>query len=283
MPFPFLPGLTGPLPRESVTVVHRGDEYVLDVPALTSNYRCIYGQGCRGTTPLEGEGPGRHRPADPSVAGCCRTAPGYRFATAEVDPADAADADSPLRTAPFVAQLRPEEAQHHARIAAGDWYVEERGADGYWSSRHTTEGGNCVFLNTEMPDGRTGCALFHLAGRLGVHPSETRPMICHTAPAAAFVVDDALPDGGQRVLVTLRPPWFGWFAADGYFCTADPAAFSAAAPAFRTMSSQYAMLLGDEVYSALLVTLEEMWAERGERLRRGWGQPVALTAPTWAR
>lgn len=108
-------------------------------------------------------------------------------------------------------------------------------------------------------------------------------MVCHTAPAAAFVVDDALPDGGQRVLVTLRPPWFGWFAADGYFCTADPAAFSAAAPAFRTMSSQYAMLLGDEVYSALLVTLEEMWAERGERLRRGWGQPVALTAPTWAR
>jgi hypothetical protein len=133
-----------------------------------------------------------------------------------------------------------------------------------------------------MANGRTGCALYHLANRLGVDPKHTRPLVCHSAPAAAFLLDDAMPQGGTRVLVTLRPHWFGWFAADGYFCTKDPAAFSAAEPVFRRMASEFATLLGDEVYAALLPALDEIWAERGERLRRNWGRPVPLPTPTWA-
>jgi hypothetical protein len=141
MVFAFFPGLSGPLPPETVTVSYGGNDYVLDVLALTSNYRCIYGQGCAGITPLEGEGPGRYRPADPSVTGCCRIAPVFRKATAEVAPGDEAVDDSPLRIAPYVAALQPDEAQHLERIRAGDWYteVEERG--GTWKAAHTTEGG----------------------------------------------------------------------------------------------------------------------------------------------
>jgi hypothetical protein len=274
--------LDGPLPDELVIVRHDGDEYALDVSALMSNYQCIYGRGCKGTTPLEGEGPGRHRPADPSVAGCCRITPSYDFPTAEVDEADAERVDSPLRVKPYAEALGPDEAQHYEQIAAGDWYTEEPNDVGSLISRHTAVGGNCIFLNTEAPDGKLGCALYHLANRLGLDPKQTRPMVCHSAPAAAFTVA-RLADGGERIFVTLRPHWFGWFSAEGYFCMSDPAAFSAGEPVFRRMASEYSTLLGESVYAALLPVLDEIWVERGQRLKRNWGRPVSLPAPRWAR
>ena len=76
----YFPGLAGPLPDELVRVRHGDDEYFLDLVALTSNYQCIYGRGCQGTTPLRGEGPGQHRPEDLGVTGCCRTAPASALA-----------------------------------------------------------------------------------------------------------------------------------------------------------------------------------------------------------
>jgi hypothetical protein len=277
----YLTGLDGPLPAELVTVVYDGDEYALDVKALTSNYQCIYGRGCQGTTPLRGEGPGQHRPADPAVGGCCRTTPGYAKATTEVGDETATD-DSPLRIRPYVEQLQPDEAQHHEQIAAGEWYTEVLREDGYWDARNAGVAGNCIFLNTEMSNGKTGCALFHLATRLGVDPEQTRPKVCHYTPAAVFVIADPRAGGGRRLLVTLHPPWFGWFAADGYFCTSDPAAYSATEPVFRRMASEFSGLLGADVYAALLPTLEQIWAERGERLKKSWGQPTPLPAPRWA-
>jgi hypothetical protein len=293
MPYQFLPGvaLTGPVPDEIVTVRHGADEYVLDIVALTSNYNCIYGRGCQGVTPFEGEGPDQHLPADRSVTGCCRTSPGYGFAVAEVeDGADSAasaasaatSVDSPLRVQPFVDQLRPDEAQHYDQIAGGGWLVEKQDDDGIWDSRHTTIGGSCIFLNTEMPNGKTGCALYHLADRLGLDAKHTRPFVCHSAPADVFTIGETNDEAGRRLLVTLRPPWFGWFAPDGYFCTKDPAAFTATEPVFLRMESEFTWLLGAEVYAALRVVLDQVWAERGERLRRSWGRPVALGMPQWA-
>ena len=108
-------------------------------------------------------------------------------------------------------------------------------------------------------------------------------MICHVEPAAAFVIADGLDGGGRRAPVMLRPPWFGLFAADGYFCTSDAAADSATEPVFRLMASEYTALLGADVYAALLPRLDEIWAERGERLKRNWNKPVALGMPAWAR
>jgi hypothetical protein len=279
----YFPGLSGPLPDELVRVRHGNDEYFLDVLALTSNYQCIYGRGCQGTSPLAGEGPGQHRPTDPSVTGCCRVGPTFGLRTTEIGDQDPLEADSPLRLMPFVAALAPGEAQHYDQIAAGDWYAES-GDGGPAQSRAALVEGNCVFLNTEMANGKTGCSLFHLAARLGVDPKQTRPKVCHSAPAAAFTMADDLETagGGFRLLVTLQPPWLGWFSPDGYFCTSDPAAYSAADPVFRRMASEYSSLLGEDVYATLAAALEEIWAERGLRLRRTWGTPVPLEMPKWA-
>lgn len=282
MSFNLLPGLTGPLPAELVIVKHEQDEYALDVLALMSNYRCIYGQGCQGVTPWDGEGPDNYLPADPSVTGCCRTTPGFNLATAEVADADAARLDSPLRIKPYVDALGPDDAQHYDQIAAGKWYTEVEQSDG-WDSRNAAVGGNCIFLNTDTPQGKLGCALHHLAGRLGVDPKDTRPIICHIEPAAAFVIADDLPDSGRRVLVTLRPPWSGWFARDRYWCTSDPSAYSASEPVFRRMASEYTALLGEDVFATLLPVMEELWAQRHEHYERNWGRPVPLPTPSWAR
>ncbi len=277
----YFPGLTGPLPDELVRVRHGVDEYFLDVLALTSNYQCIYGRGCQGVTHLRGEGPGRHLPADPSVAGCCRVGPTFRSRTDEVAEGDETTVDSPLRIRPFVEALTPEDAQHHDLIATGAWYDQED--DG--SARGALVEGNCIFLNTEMANGRTGCSLYHLADRLGLDPKDTRPAVCHSSPAAAFTMADDTDtvSGGFRLLVTLQPPWTGWFSPEGWFCTSDPAAYSATEPVFRRMASEYASLLGDDVWAVASPVLEQAWAERGERLRASWGTPVPLETPTWAR
>jgi hypothetical protein len=284
MPYQFLPGvaLTGPVPEEIVSVRYGDDEYVLDIVALTSNYNCIYGRGCQGVTPFSGEGPDQHLPADRSVTGCCRTTPGYGLAIAEVGAADPAVVDSPLRVQAFVEQLRPDEAQHYERIASGDWLVEKQDDDGIWDSRHTAVGGSCIFLNTEMANGKHGCSLYHLAERLGLDAKHTRPFVCHSAPADVFTIGETNDEKGRRLLVTLRPPWFGWFAPEGYFCTKDPAAFTATEPVFLRMESEFTWLLGADVYAALRPVLDQVWAERGERLRRSWGTPVALGMPHWA-
>jgi hypothetical protein len=277
----YFPGLAGPLPDELVRVRHGKDDYFLDVVALTSNYQCIYGQGCQGTTPLRGEGPGQHRPADLGVTGCCRTGPGFGARTDQVGDADPAEVDSPLRIQPYVEALTPDVAQHHDLIASGAWLEEEDGAD----ARLAQVEGNCVFLNTEMANDRTGCALFHLADRLGVEAHLTRPKVCHSTPAAAFTMadDTETVSGGYRLLVTLRPPWIGWFSPDGWFCTSDPAAYSATEPVFRRMATEFSYLLGDDVYAALLPALEQAWEERGARLRASWGTPVPLETPSWRR
>ena len=83
--------------------------------------------------------------------------------------------------------------------------------------------------------------------------------------------------------LTLRPHWFGWFSPDGYFCTDDPAAYSASEPVFRRMASEYATLLGAEVYAALVPALEQAWAERGARLQAAWGTPTDLGQGPWRR
>ena len=285
MPHQFLPGLalTGPVPDEIVTVRHGDDEYVLDIAALTSNYQCIYGRGCQGVTPFEGEGPGQHLPADRSVTGCCRTAPGFGLATAEVGDATRPRSTRRCASRRYVDQLEPDEAQHYDRIAGGDWFVEKQDDDGVWDSRHMKVGGNCIFLNTEMANGKTGCALYHLADRLGVPAKDTRPLVCHSTPAAVFAISETNDGAGERLLVTLRPPWFGWFAPSGYFCTKDPAAFSASEPVFERMESEFRSLLGDEIWDVLRPVLDQVWTERGERLRKSWGRPVALDMPRWAR
>jgi hypothetical protein len=200
-----------------------------------------------------------------------------------VGDADPAAIDSPLRIAPYVDLLEPAETQHYERIAGGDWFVEKQNDEGEWDSRHTKVGGNCIFLNTEMANAKTGCALYHLAGRLGLDPKHTRPFVCHSTPAAVFAISATNDGTGERLLVTLRPHWFGWFAPAGYFCTSDPAAFSATEPVFAGMDSEFRSLLGDEIWDVLRRELDQAWTERGERLRGSWGQPVALGMPHWAR
>ena len=62
---------------------------------------------------------------------------------------------------------------------------ESQDGDGHWTSANVTVGGNCIFLNTEMLNGRTGCSLYHVATRLGVDRMG-RARVCDARTAHRF-------------------------------------------------------------------------------------------------
>lgn len=273
----------GPLPKETITISVAEDEYVLDVPTLTSNYRCIYGEGCQGTS-TRSDSPRNHTPEDNSVTGCCRTSVIFQMSDGQVEPDQLGVEDSPARIAKWVDLLEEDETQNWSQVQDG-WYRDnysEAHPNPEHPARVRTIKGNCIFLNTEMDNGKTGCALYHLAQRLDMDPALTRPIACSVVPSDLFEIGDT-PEGGTRYLVTIRPHWFGWFSPDGYWCTKDPAAFSGTQAAYQTLEQEFRVRMGDTEYQEMKRALDQVMEERGERIKRSWGQPVELPMPKWAR
>ena len=68
---------------------------------------------------------------------------------------------------PFADALGPDDAQHYEQIAAGEWYVEEQDELGAWSADIPLSAATAYSSNTETPEEKLGCALYHLAKRWG--------------------------------------------------------------------------------------------------------------------
>ena len=131
-------------PRAWVEFQDPADEsqvFRCDLTWLTSNWMCIFGQGCKGIY--------ASRPLD----GCCTL--GAHFS----------DKDDEKRVKKFVKMLEPEHWQFHAEGRKGGWIETDEDGD----RKTAVHEGACIFLNRPGFEGGEGCALHGLALRLERH------------------------------------------------------------------------------------------------------------------
>ena len=204
-----------------------------DLTWLTSNYLCIFGQGCHG---IYKESPD---------TGCCTL--GAHFS----------DTDDEKRVASYVAQLTPELWQFHPgrKAKKRDWVeTDDEGA------RKTlvveVDGQSaCVFHNrTDFATG-AGCALHGLALRDGKEPLETKPDVCWQLPIRRTFRNVERPDGTEYSEVSISEyDRRGWGAGGhdlDWYCSGNTEAHVGVQPLFVTNAPELTELMGQAAYDEL--------------------------------
>jgi hypothetical protein len=196
---------------------------------LASNYKCIYGSGCRGIHPSQDA---------TRMDGCCTY--GAHFAEAE----------DFVKVMQFVPTLTKDVWQHHAYAQRVGWF--KRLANGRIATRTTN--GACVFSNRPGFSGGVGCALHIAALQQGRRPLDVKPDVCWELPIRT---EDSEGEDGRRIITVRR-----WERADfgpegndmQWWCTDEasaPEAFAGNQQMYETLKDELTELCGTEVYRQL--------------------------------
>lgn len=232
--------VTSPFPRfwtEFVDPAEPDQTYRCDLTWLTSNWTCIFGQGC----------PGIER-SQPDV-GCCVM--GAHFS----EPADEE------RVASHVARLTPELWQRHAEGMANGWVVDEEPdpdaevADEQARKTRVVDGA-CIFANRPGFEGGAGCALHALALAEGISPITTKPDVCWQLPIRRSYRHAERADGSPWLEITIgeytREGWGGGGADLDWYCTSNAMAHVGARPVYLACAEELIELMGEPAYQELV-------------------------------
>ena len=208
-----------------------------DLTWLTSNWMCIFGQGCQGIY--------ADRPAD----GCCTL--GAHFA----------DKDDEKRVKSFVKLLDREHWQFHPDSRAGgrkgDWVETDDDGD----RKTAVHEGACIFLNRPGFAGGEGCALHGLALRIDRHPLETKPDVCWQLPIRRTFSDVELPDGTSYTEVSIgeydRRGWGPGGHDLDWYCSGNTEAHVGAQPVYLSNGPELVEMMGQAAYDELVVHCED--------------------------
>ncbi len=230
-------------PRAYVEFVNPADETEVmrcDLTWLTSSYKCIFGEGCRGIY------------ADAPDMGCCTL--GAHFA-------DKADEK---RVAAYVDMLDENLWQQKPQgraVKKKDWIEVDE--DGERKTRTTTLDGQqaCVFQN--RPDfapskggGGTGCALHALAYVIGKNPVETKPDVCWQLPIRRTFRNVERQDGTTYTEVSIgeydRRGWGPGGHDLDWYCSGNTEAHVAVEPVYVTHEAELTELMGPAAYAELV-------------------------------
>lgn len=203
---------------------NEGDLWMLDATFLTSNWSCIFGNGCSGILAT---------PTPELEQGCCSH--GAHFS-------DDHDHDRVLA--------------HASRLTAEDWQfidapqVIATDADGDRLTAQTDHG--CVFLNTPDFAGGSGCALHRAALRHGERPLDWKPDVCWQLPLR---LESHVDENGVTVMMLrewTRTDWGDGGKEFHWWCTEDHQAFVDVHPVFETLRDEIVELIGEDVYQAFV-------------------------------
>ena len=229
-------------PRAYVEFVNPADASEVlrcDLTWLTSSYRCIFGEGCRGIY------------ADAPDVGCCTL--GAHFA----------DKDDEKRVAAFLELLDEDLWQQKpaGKVRKRDWIEVDE--DGERKTRVTTLDGQqaCIFHNrTDFApatgQGGAGCALHALAFRLGRNPVETKPDVCWQLPIRRTFREVERQDGSTYTEVSIgeydRRGWGPGGHDLDWYCSGNTEAHVAVEPVFVTHEAELTELMGKPAYDELV-------------------------------
>jgi len=203
-----------------------GSTYLFDLTFLTSNWTCIFGDGCLGVLTA---------PAPELVHGCCTY--GAHF-TGKKDR---------KKTERYAERLTAEQWQLKAEAAAlgGPIHKNEDGD----TVSHVVDGA-CIFLNrVGFPTG-PGCALHSAALEIGERPLDWKPEVCWQLPLRL----DHHVDDNQHYTYTLREwkrrDWGEGGEEFHWWCTETDEAFVGAEPVYETLRDDIIELVGTAPYEA---------------------------------
>ncbi|MTV26179.1 hypothetical protein FTX61_12280 [Nitriliruptoraceae bacterium ZYF776] len=120
--------------------------------------------------------------------------------------------------------------------------------------------GGCLFANRSGFAAGEGCALHHLADRLGEHYADWKPTVCWQVPLHRTIEETVANDGGTLETHTIaayeRGHWGEGGADFGWWCLDDDVAFVSPTPLFRTMETELRLMVGDAIFDELAAHLE---------------------------
>lgn len=199
-----------------------------DLTWLTSNWMCIFGQGCQGIY--------ADRPDD----GCCTL--GAHFA-------DKADEK---RVKQFVKLLDREHWQFYDEGRKGAWIETDDDGD----RKTAVHEDACIFLNRTGFGGGEGCALHGLALRIDKHPLETKPDVCWQLPIRRTFRDVELPDGSSYTEVAIgeydRRGWGTGGHDLDWYCSGNTEAHVGAKPVYESNRPELVEMMGPAAYDELV-------------------------------
>jgi len=205
--------------------------WVFDVSFLTSNWTCIYGNGCQGVLTER---------APELEHGCCS------YGAHMVGKKDA------RRVEKMAKSLTADEWQYHSRGRDGVVKVNKQG-----DLVTKVVKGACIFLNRPgFPTG-AGCALHQAAVARGVNPLKMKPEVCWQLPLRR---EDEVGEDGH-VTSTLRQwdrrHWGPGGEEFAWWCTEAPDAFVGHRPVYLEMEDELVEMVGRHIYAMLVAYLEE--------------------------
>ncbi len=225
--------------REWVSFEDEGFErtWIFDVTFLTSNWMCIFGQGCQGV--LTG-------PAPELVQGCCSY--GAHF----VDKKDV------RRVEKVAATLTADEWQNFGTKKT----LIHKNKDGDTVTRLHQDA--CIFLNRPDFEAGPGCALHLAALKRGENPLKFKPEVCWQLPLRR---EDHVDNEEGHVTSTIRQwdreHWGKGGEEFHWWCTESPDAFVGTKPVYREMQAELTEMVGVVVYDRLVAYLTQR-----DRLRK---------------
>lgn len=227
------PPQADPSRREWLSFDYDGDTYLFDASFLMSNWRCIFGEGCKGVHEEDTAELGH---------GCCSH--GAHFA-------DAADRKRVTRMA--------------RRLTDADWELKgvaadlggpiARNNDGDWTTR--IHDGACIFLN--RPDGPlgAGCALHRAALDADESIVEWKPEVCWQLPLRLTHHVDEVEHTTWTLREWKRRDWGEGGNDFHWWCTEEPDAFVGDEPVYLSARDEIVALIGEEVYQRMVRELTE--------------------------
>ena len=207
--------------------------WVFDVTFLTSNWRCIFGNGCKGVLTED---------FSEAVQGCCSY--GAHF----TGPSDIAHTEQRAE------RLTPSQWQFRDVGRAGG--VIGTNDDGETTTRLVDDA--CIFLNRPGFEGDgLGCAFHHAAEASGQRHLDLMPEVCWQLPLRRT---DETEDNGW-VTSTIRE-WKRRDWGEGgddfhWWCTDSGEAFGGSRPVYEELADELAALVGEVPYALLAGHLDQ--------------------------
>lgn len=233
--------------RDWLSFEHDGDTYLFDLTFLTSRWRCIFGQGCKGVLESDAAELGH---------GCCSH--GAHFA----------DKDDRVRVRKLVEGLTKDQWQLRS-VARKQGGAITRNEDGDWVTR--LHDGACILLNRPDFERGGGCALHVAALEVGERPMDWKPEVCWQLPLRLTHHLDEVGHSTHTLREWKRRDWDEGGADFHWWCTEAPEAFDAAQDVLTSLEDEVVGLVGQEVYERLVAEIE---------LRAETGTPVPHPATT---